>query len=98
MILLAILRLGDDVYGFLVQRTIECAGREGSVESVYAALGRLELNGLVASRPGESASVRAGRAKRFLRDPARSRLCPGSLPGSRRELWSELPYFREELA
>ena len=32
-------------------------GREVSVGSVYAALGRLELKGLVASRLGESASV-----------------------------------------
>jgi hypothetical protein len=36
-------------------------GREVSFGSVYV-LGRLELKGLVASRPGESASVRAGRA------------------------------------
>lgn len=42
-------------------------GREVSVGSVYAALGRLELKGRVASRPGESASVRGDRAKRYFR-------------------------------
>lgn len=41
--------------------------REVSVGSAHDALVRLDLNGLVASRLGESASVRAGRAKRYFR-------------------------------
>ena len=57
MILLAILRMG----GRLCRENCRLCGREVSFGSVYA-LGRLELKGLVASRPGESASVRAGRA------------------------------------
>ena len=84
------------MYGFLVQRTIKGAGREVSVESVYAALGRLELKGLVASRPGESASVRAGRAKRYFRVTG---LGLGSVRETRRilgELWG-LPYFERSL-
>lgn len=73
-------------------------GREVSVGSVYAALGRLELKGLVASRLGESASVRGGRAKRYFRMTEQGL---GSIRETRRvlgELWNGLLYLGEELA
>ena len=65
--------------GFPLSRGLSnVRGREVSGGSVYAALGRLELNGLVASRPGESASERAGRAKRYF---CVTELGPGSVRG-----------------
>src|SRR5580658_2648712 len=68
MVLLALMRLGDEAYGVPISREIEQrGGREAALGSVYAALERLEEKGLVTSRLGESTAVRGGRAKRFFR-------------------------------
>ena len=48
MVLLALLRLGEDAYGVPILREIEeRGGREVALGSVYATLGRLEEKGLV---------------------------------------------------
>jgi PadR family transcriptional regulator, regulatory protein PadR len=66
MILLAILRVGDDAYGVPIAREIESrGGRTVMVGAVYAALDRLEANGLVESALGDPTPARGGRAKRF---------------------------------
>ena len=50
MVLLAVVRAGEDAYGVPIARTIqEKSGREVYLGSVYAALARLESKGLVAS-------------------------------------------------
>jgi len=68
MILLAILRAGDEAYGVVIAREIETtAGRTVLLGAVYAALDRLERNGMVASSVGEPTASRGGRAKRFFR-------------------------------
>ena len=68
MILLAILRVGDEAYGVPVAREIEkTGGRSVILGAVYAALDRLETNGLVSSTLGDSTPARGGRAKRFFR-------------------------------
>jgi len=66
IVLLALIRLGDDAYGVPIAREIErCCGREVALGSAYAALDRLEEKGLVASRLGEPTAERGGRAKRY---------------------------------
>ena len=66
MILLAILRTGEEAYGVPIAREIEAAGRRNvAVAAVYAALDRLERNGMVSSSIGEPTPERGGRAKRF---------------------------------
>jgi len=66
MILLALIRLGDNAYGVPISREIEeRTGREAAIGSVYAALGRLEQKGLVVSELGEATPERGGKAKRF---------------------------------
>ena len=66
MVLLALIRLGDDAYGVPICREIETrSGREAAIGSVYAALERLEAKGLVTSRLGDATAVRGGRAKRY---------------------------------
>jgi len=66
MILLAILRVGDRAYGVPIAHEIEGTGRRNVVlGAVYAALERLERNGLVSSRMGNPSPERGGRAKRF---------------------------------
>jgi PadR family transcriptional regulator, regulatory protein PadR len=68
MVLLAVLRLGDDAYGVPIGREIEQrCGREAALGSVYAALERLEEKGFVTATLGESTAQRGGRAKRYFR-------------------------------
>ena len=68
MVLLALMRLGDDAYGVTIARELEKqTGREVVIASVYATLERLEERGLVSSSLGDSTPERGGRAKRYFR-------------------------------
>jgi PadR family transcriptional regulator PadR len=68
MVLLALIRLGDDAYGVPISREIEQrSGREVALGSVYAALERLEEKGLATSTLGDPTAERGGRAKRYFR-------------------------------
>ena len=65
VVLLAVMRLGDDAYGMTVRREIEArTGRALSIGAVYATLERLETKGFVSSYTGEPTTERGGRAKR----------------------------------
>jgi DNA-binding PadR family transcriptional regulator len=95
MVLLALMRLRDDAYGLPILQEIEARiGREVALGSVYAALARLEIKGLVTSRLGEPTAARGGKAKRYFK-------VTGSgireVHGVRRELvslWQGLPQTR----
>jgi len=66
LVLLAVLRLGDDTYGVPILEEIAArTGRHVSRAAVYIALRRLEAKGLVKSRLGEATPERGGRAKRY---------------------------------
>jgi PadR family transcriptional regulator PadR len=68
IVLLALVKLGRESYGVPIHQTVEDArGRFTSIGSIYAALDRLERNGFVSSRMGESTSERGGRAKKFFK-------------------------------
>ncbi|UCD23971.1 MAG: helix-turn-helix transcriptional regulator [Gemmatimonadota bacterium] len=68
LVMLAILRLGEDVYGVPVVEEIERrTGRGVSRAAVYIALRRLENKGLVSSHMADPTPERGGRAKRFFR-------------------------------
>ena len=68
IVLLAILRLGDQAYGVPISRELERhRGRDVSVGSVYAALERMESKGLVASTVGDPTPERGGKANRYFR-------------------------------
>jgi PadR family transcriptional regulator PadR len=65
IVLLAVMRLGNDAYGVTVRREIETrTERDISIGAVYATLDRMEIKGLVRSRVGEPTAARGGRAKR----------------------------------
>jgi DNA-binding PadR family transcriptional regulator len=71
IVLLALLRLGDQAYGVAVAEEIaDRAGRRISFGAVYTTLDRMESKGLVASRTGEATAERGGRAKRYFRPTA----------------------------
>ncbi len=68
LVLLALVRLGDDAYGMTVRREIEArTGRDLSIGAIYATLERLEAKGYVRSERGEPTAKRGGRAKRLFR-------------------------------
>ncbi len=66
LILLAVLRLGDDAYGMTIRQEVEQGtGRDVSAGAVYTTLGRLENRGLVRSWPGETVPERTGQRRRY---------------------------------
>lgn len=66
IVLLAVLRLGEDAYGMEIRREIEeRTGRDVSAGAVYATLDRLEEKRLVASERSEPTPERGGRARRI---------------------------------
>jgi PadR family transcriptional regulator PadR len=68
VVLLAIMRLGEDAYGASIRSEIEkCTGRGPSPGAMYTTLDRLEAKGMVASRMGEPTAQRGGRAKRYFK-------------------------------
>jgi len=68
MVLLALVRLGDDAYGVPISKELlNLAGREVALGSVYAALDRLQEKGFVTSLLGDPTPERGGRAKRYFR-------------------------------
>jgi PadR family transcriptional regulator len=66
VVLLAILRLGDDAYAVTVRDEIlRCTGRDVSRGSIYITLDRLETKGYLKSRLADPTPERGGRAKRY---------------------------------
>jgi DNA-binding PadR family transcriptional regulator len=66
MILLAILRLGDDAYGMSIRDELERrAGRSVTRSAAYITLERLAKKGYVTTRMGDPTPERGGRAKRY---------------------------------
>jgi DNA-binding PadR family transcriptional regulator len=66
LVLLAVLRCGEDAYGMAVRRTLhERTGRDAAIGAVYATLDRLEGKGLLRSRETGGEASRGGRAKRW---------------------------------
>jgi DNA-binding PadR family transcriptional regulator len=66
LVLLALLRHGDEAYGVPIARAIEqSTGKRVVLASVYNTLERLETKGLVRSTVGQPTPERGGRAKRY---------------------------------
>jgi PadR family transcriptional regulator PadR len=68
IVLLAVLRLGEDAYGVPIRLEIERrTGRSLTVGALYRTLDRLEEKGYVTSRFGDPTPERGGRSKRYFR-------------------------------
>jgi DNA-binding PadR family transcriptional regulator len=65
LVLLAVLRLGDNAYGMRIRQEIIAAGRSASLGAVYVTLERLEEKGCVLSSVGDPSPERGGRAKKY---------------------------------
>ena len=72
IVLLAILRLGDEAYGVTIRDVIVArTQRKPTAGALYTTLDRLEDKGLVTSRFGDPTPQRGGRAKRFFKVSAK---------------------------
>jgi PadR family transcriptional regulator PadR len=99
MILLAILRIGDQAYGVPIASEIETtARRRVLLAAVYAALERLERNGLVTSEIGTPTPERGGRAKRFFTVTPRGVRAVRQAQQALESLWSGLPQLKSRRA
>ena len=68
IVLLALVRLGDNAYGVPIRREIEKrTGRSVTVGALYRTLDRLEAKSHVSSRLSDPIPERGGRAKKFFR-------------------------------
>lgn len=66
LVLLGVMRLGEDAYGAAIRQEIEArSGRDVSINAVYTTLDRLEKKGLLHSWVGEPTAQRGGRRRKF---------------------------------
>ena len=66
IVLLAVLRLGDEAYAVPILEQIEAqTGRKVARGALYTALDRLEAKGCLRSRMGDPLPERGGRARRY---------------------------------
>jgi PadR family transcriptional regulator PadR len=68
IVLLAILRIGEDAYGVPIRLEIETrTGRSVTVGALYRTLDRLEEKGYVTSSFGDPTPARGGRSRRYFK-------------------------------
>lgn len=86
LILLALVRLGEQAYGVSIHTEIvRRAGRDVSLAAVYKTLERLEDKGLITSTLGPPTAERGGRRKKFFRiQPVGRRMLSQALASLRR--------------
>ena len=98
MILLAALRLADEAYGVRIAQEIQMiSGRRVLLGAAYAALDRLERNGLVSSSIGSATPERGGRAKRFFRVTPRGLRAVRDTRQALTAMWRDIPQLKEKL-
>src|SRR5579864_1981541 len=92
MVMLALMRLGENAYGVTICREIEEHGRrEVAVGSVYATLERLEEKGFVSSELGQPTAERGGRAKKYFRVTNNGLREVRKTQQALMNLWNDLP-------
>jgi DNA-binding PadR family transcriptional regulator len=65
LVLLGVLRLGEDAYGAAIRQEIHArSGRDVSINAVYTTLERLESKGLLRSWVGDPTPQRGGRRRK----------------------------------
>jgi PadR family transcriptional regulator PadR len=92
MVMLALIRLGENAYGVPISQQIEeKTRREVALGSVYAALERLERKGFVCSSLGEPTPERGGRAKTYFRVTPKGLREVRHAQAALKKLWQGLP-------
>ena len=99
MVLLSLIRVGDQAYGVPISREIERrTGRDVALGSVYAALDRLERKGFVSSVLGDPTPERGGRAKRYFQITAKGVREVRDAQRMLTNMWRNLSVLQGELA
>src|SRR5262252_4325173 len=99
MVLLSLIRVGDQAYGVPISREIERrTGRDVALGSVYAALDRLERKGFVSSLLGDPTPERGGRAKKYFHITAKGMREVQESQRMLTSLWRNLAVLKGEYA
>jgi DNA-binding PadR family transcriptional regulator len=92
MVMLALIRLGDEAYGVPISKEIEeHSGHDVALGSVYAALERLRTRDFVSSSVGEPTPERGGRAKRYFKITGKGMKVVEETQQTLTRLWKGLP-------
>lgn len=92
MVMLALIRLGDEAYGVPISQEIEeQSGHDVAVGSVYAALERMQNRGFVIGNLGEATAERGGRAKRYFKITGKGMKVVRTTQQTLIRLWSGIP-------
>lgn len=98
LVLLAILRLGDDVYGVpIVDEIRRRTGRKVARAAVYVTLRRLEKKGLVGSWMGEPTDERGGKPRRYVKVEDEGRRLLRESRSAMDEMWRGLDPALEDM-
>ena len=97
LVLLALIRLGDEAYGVPIAKAIEeSSGRSVAIGSLYLTLKRLEQKKLVSSYRGEPTKARGGRAKTYFRVTAKGLRAATHAQRTLTALWRGVPHLQGE--
>lgn len=89
LVLLAVLRLGDQAYGASIREELKAqAGRSVSISTVYVTLMRMEEKGLSRSWMGEPSGERGGKAKRHFQVSAEGMEALDASRSVREHMWA----------
>ncbi len=92
IILLAILRLGDNAYGISIRELIHAStGAEWSLAQIYDPLNRLARKGYVSKSKGDSTPERGGRHKCLYALTGDGKKALRELERVQRNMWENLP-------
>jgi PadR family transcriptional regulator PadR len=95
MLLLALIRLGDNAYGVTIASELEeKTGHEVILANVYAKLERLEKMGYAGSKLGDPTPERGGKAKRYFHVTSKGVRKVQETQRSLIKLWHGLPQLR----
>ena len=91
-ILLLIMKMDEDAYGFSVSEEYKKhTGKSISISAVHTVLSRLEKKGLISSQMGGASEERGGRRKRIFVPTVDGKEVIAEIKRSRQELWSQIP-------
>jgi DNA-binding PadR family transcriptional regulator len=97
LVLLAILRVGDEAYGEPIRERLRAeAGRRVARGALYTVLDRLEQKGLLRSRLGEPRAERGGRPRRYFAVTATGVAALRRARKTLLDLWHGLDVLSEE--
>ncbi len=91
-ILLLIMLMDDDAYGYSVSMMYEKhMGKAISISAIHAVMSRLEKKGLISSYMGGATPERGGRQKRIFEVTAAGRQTISDIKDNREKLWDLIP-------